>query len=394
MRLLTCLRYVGVAAGLLAALSLTHSAAAQGVRFVKHPLHEDFRTASAVWAADLDGDGDIDVIAAFESQENDIVWWENPGGGSATWNEHSISSDFGGASSICTADIDGDTDFDIVAAAFGRQTVSWWENDGTPADGGWIEHEVDTEFFNSRCARAADIDGDDDIDIVGAAGADDDITWWENTAGNGTTWSEHVVDGDFEYPQGVYPADMDGDNDVDIIGAAATADEIAWWENPGDDSAWTKHTVATSFDEARAVWGVDLDGDSDMDILAAARDGNRVTWWENSAGNGTAWVERDIDTEVDTPTCVVAADIDGDGSTDVVGAAEVDSAVIWWHNSAGDGTLWRRHDVDDLNGGDAVYAADVNGDGRLDIVGGNSVNWFENLAAPALTGCYHLLLDE
>jgi hypothetical protein len=242
--------------------------------------------------------------------------------------------------------------------------------------------------------RAADIDGDDDIDIVGAAGADDDITWWENTAGNGTTWSEHVVDGDFEYPQGVYAADIDGDNDVDIIGAAATDDEIAWWENPGDDSEWTKHAVAASFDGAWPVWGVDLDGDTDMDILAAARDGNRVTWWENSAGNGTAWVERDIDTEVDTPTCVVAADIDGDGSMDVVGAAEVDSAVIWWQNSAGDGTLWRRHDVDDINGGYAVYAADVNGDSRVDIVGGNSVKWFENIAVPALTGCYHLLLDE
>ena len=41
------------------------------------------------------------------------------------------------------------------------------------------------------------MDGDGDLDVLGAAGFADDIAWWENTAGDGTAWTRHTVDGDF-----------------------------------------------------------------------------------------------------------------------------------------------------------------------------------------------------
>ena len=54
-----------------------------------------------------------------------------------------------------------------------------------------------------------------------------------NTAGDGTAWTEHTVDGSFGGAFSVHAADVDGDGDLDVLGAAVFADDIAWWENRG-----------------------------------------------------------------------------------------------------------------------------------------------------------------
>ncbi|GBE29987.1 hypothetical protein BMS3Bbin04_01012 [bacterium BMS3Bbin04] len=45
-------------------------------------------------------------------------------------------------------------------------------------------------------------------------------------------WTEHTVDDVYEYAISVFAADVDGDGDTDVPGAAVSADDITWWENP------------------------------------------------------------------------------------------------------------------------------------------------------------------
>jgi len=80
----------------------------------------------------------------------------------------------------------------------------------------------------------------------------------------------------------VYATDVDGDGDVDVLGAAAVADDITWWENDGSQN-FTEHTIAGNFDYAISVYATDMDGDGDVDVLGAAMDANAVTWWENTS---------------------------------------------------------------------------------------------------------------
>jgi hypothetical protein len=53
----------------------------------------------------------------------------------------------------------------------------------------------------------------------------------------------------------------------------------------------TANTVAGTFDGAISVYAADVDGDGDLDVLGAGYYANAIRWWENTAGDGSAWTE-------------------------------------------------------------------------------------------------------
>ena len=354
--------------------------------WTKHAVDETFASAHSVYAADVDGDGDMDMLSAT-SGASDITWWENTTGDGIAWTVHAVDESFWDAHSVYAADVDGDGDMDVLGAARTDDDITWWEN--TAGNGAtWTEHTVDGDFTDASSVYAADVDGDGDIDVLGAAFYYDAITWWENTAGDGTAWTKHTVDESFWGAHSVYAADVDGDGDLDVLGAAYTTDEITWWENTaGDGTAWTEHTVDGTFNGAYSVYAADMDGDGDMDVLGASFVTNDIKWWENTAGDGTAWVKHTLDLTFDGANSVYAADVDGDGDLDVLGAAWDNGDIAWWENTAGDGTAWAKHTVDEtFDGANSVYAADVDGDGDLDILstagGSGDIAWWESDCIP------------
>jgi hypothetical protein len=349
--------------------------------WVEHGVSDTFRGAYSVYAADLDGDNDLDVLGAAGSPDHLITWWENATGDGTAWTENVVDDPFEDAHSVYAADLDGDNDLDILGAAVGDNCITWWEN--AVGDGSsWTEHTVSDTFGNARSVYAADVDGDSDLDIIGAAGWSDAITWWENAAGDGSTWTEHTVSDSFDDAYSVYAADMDGDNDIDLLGAALAGGAIAWWENAaGDGSTWTEHMVSASFAGAFSVHAADVDGDDDLDILGAACDADSITWWENAAGDGSTWTEHTVDDFFDSARAVFAADMDLDGDVDILGAAFMDDSITWWENAAGDGSTWTEHTVNDsVQDACTVFAADMDGDGDLDILGAGrfSYPWLED----------------
>jgi len=52
-------------------------------------------------------------------------------------------------------------------------------------------------------------------------------------ASRSLTFTEHTITDSFDGARSVYATDVDGDGDVDVLGAAYSDDEIAWWENTG-----------------------------------------------------------------------------------------------------------------------------------------------------------------
>lgn len=474
-----------------------------GAVWVAHTIATGIAGASSVSASDLDGDGDIDAVAT--SFDGDTVgWWSNDDGLGLSWTAHAIDASFDGARGGHVADIDGDGDLDVAAAAFYDTQIAWWENtDG--AGSAWTEHLVATGLNGVQEIAAGDIDRDGDLDLAGTTFFDDSVRWWENTDGSGSSWSVHTIsstltrprsvtmadidqdglldavttgyvgqivrvyfngndgqswsahtfddvfegaeqviaadldgDGDldlsacgrngqtvawwpnetnhrsalfpekrsattgFSQPWSVDTADFDGDGDPDLVAAASGSDTVEWFENSifeGRDDAWVGTVIDSDFDSVAAVRVADIDGDGDPDVVGAAMNEDAVTWWENSAGNGTTWLERPIAINFDGAFGIDVTDMDADGDLDVVGAALFADTVMWWENTAGDGTAWTARTVEAvLDGAVSVATADLDGDGDVDIATAGSQSdtfeWFENLDGSATSWARHAIASN
>ena len=296
---------------------------------LEHTVDGAFDGAHSVFSADINGDGYMDVLGAGYLC-NDIAWWENVDGYGTSWTEHIVDGDFAGTRSVYSADVNGDGYMDVLGAAYSANDITWWENvDGSGTS--WTEHIVDGNFGTPISVYSADVNGDGYMDVLGAAISDNDITWWENVDGSGTSWTEHIVDGDFAGAHSVYSADVNGDGYMDVLGAAPNDNDITWWENvDGSGTSWTEHIVDGDFDSAHAVYSADVNGDGYMDVLGAAYSANDITWWENIDGTGTSWTEHTVDGDFNGALSVYSADVNGDGYMDVLGAAVFADDITWW----------------------------------------------------------------
>ena len=79
----------------------------------------------SVYAIDVDGDGDIDVLSA-SAYDDKIAWYENDG--SQSFTERVISTNADAAISVYAIDVDGDGDIDVLSASYNDDKIAWYEN--------------------------------------------------------------------------------------------------------------------------------------------------------------------------------------------------------------------------------------------------------------------------
>ena len=123
-----------------------------------------------VWAYDMDGDGDNDVIASEMNIENGkIAWFENVDKKGTNWYQHKIDYDTKqDLHSLAVYDFDNDGDVDVFSGGarftsdFHKRCFIWENVDGVGTE--WERHEILVDY-ECHEAVAADVDGDGDIDI-------------------------------------------------------------------------------------------------------------------------------------------------------------------------------------------------------------------------------------
>ena len=352
----------GLACGTMVLLVVTGALAGEVPFDTTATVESGFGGARCVFAADIDGDGDDDLVGGA-SDDDLVLWWENDG----SWTPRLVDSTFNGVEHVQAADVDGDGDVDLVGAASAQKTVRWWQNDGTPANGAWPYVDIDPAVGGASHVSVADLDGDGDLDVAGTGPADDLITWWENTNGDGSAWVETPLQAGFQSASCVHAADIDGDGRTDVVGGALGEGNLKWWRNTG--SSWLPYVIDTAFAGVRGLTSADMDRDGDTDIVAASTSLGDVSWWEND-GTPTVglWTEHAIDDAVSAPYSVQVLDLDGDGDPDVLGTAEGNDRVVWWENTAGTGSAWTGHVVGGIGGPRSAHGTDVDGDGDLDVV--------------------------
>ncbi|MGH7414244.1 MAG: FG-GAP repeat domain-containing protein [Candidatus Rokuibacteriota bacterium] len=342
--------------------------------------------------ADLDGDGDLDVVVGR-------YWFENQGTPTRRdWPRHSLGHDLE-PDLLLVADIDHDGRLDVVFST--KEELYWLRRPDDPKRP-WKLHRVYRESGRRTGGAVADIDGDGDLDILWGN------AWFERPSDPTVVpWPKHVIDGDWPAEARGAVADLDGDGRSDVV----LSDEegprgIAWYRAPENSRGgrWVKHVVAKGYTGVHSLQIADLTGDGKSDIFAAemhTKGGRRVTVFDSVDIRSNTWTERVI-ARTGSHNAKVA-DLDGDGYPDVVGKNFEEGAGtplrvdVWW-NKLGCGPLsadrWKKHVVDDSRPWRAVFVdgGDLDGDGLPDIVSGGF--WYRNPGPPGGTWKRHAIGGE
>jgi hypothetical protein len=332
----------------------------------------------SLFAADLDGDGDTDVLSASLWDEK-VAWYENTDGIGGFGPQRVITNDAENATCVFAKDLDSDGDVDVLSASNLDGKIAWYENIGGQGDFG-PEQIITTDAGGTYSAIAADLDGDGDSDVLFAAG---EIAWYENIDGMGKFGTQMRIVPDALWATSVFAADLDGDGDLDVLSASRQIDKIAWYENiDGLGGFGPQQVISTDADDARSVFAADLDGDGDLDVLSASLADDKIAWYENIDGPGGFGPQQVISADAVDAQSVFAADLDGDGDLDILAASSVDYKIAWYENTDGLGGFGSQQIITTAYSASLVYADDLDGDGRTDVLSaahnGHRIAWQKN----------------
>jgi VCBS repeat protein len=306
-------------------------------------------------AADLDGDGDQDLIA--HGSESDYFYWLANGG----TGKFSMGGSVTGPWPYQAADLDGDGFLDLIGNAIylNQRDGSFrrWSGDA----GG---------------QAAADIDGDGDLDLIDTDRGSDQVVILFNEG-------QLRFDSPSFYPTGFGPglviaADLDGDGRLDLV--TANSEDLM---QSGDDSiSVLKNRGHGAFGPPVDYQGVggkilpaDLDGDQDIDLITTGNENYVI----HNEGSGQFRIAQRLGKDF----LHAVADLDGDGDLDLAGT----SGLIYWNLSRPVHSQDRDRDgIPDECEGMFFHRGDPNGDGRLDISDAMTLLDFEFLDGNPL-GC-------
>ncbi len=172
-----------------------------GTRWLKKlPLNWELRTIYSTSEkparndlVDLNNDGRIDVIVGYEaiSRPGKLAWYENPDNSGGSWKEHLIAMPIG-PMSLDAADIDFDGDIDVVCGEHNLENPAnsrllLFENKGGyPAK--WASHVIYTGDEHHDGAVFADLDNDRDLDIISIGWDHRNVLVYENQSENGSIY--------------------------------------------------------------------------------------------------------------------------------------------------------------------------------------------------------------
>lgn len=330
-----------------------------------------FAWGGDVTAADLDGDGDLDVLAAQEWEPEllgALAMYRNDAG---TLVEAAVMDLDGSPLTVETADVDGDGNLDYAVVG-NDGLLQIGRGDG---EGGFTAAEVFGTGSGQWTVALPDVDADGAVDLVYASARGVTV----RASGSDGFAPPSTIESAAN-PFAVDLADHDGDGALDLLIASETTLELRRGDAQGGFThRWTGEAPTDMLGMASA----DVDGDGRIDLAIAATSGLSLRRGDGEGGFADPMV---LDTSVLTGAPRVA-DVDGDGAADVV--AVRDGGIVV---AAGGGV--QSYSVDSITVR-AVALGDLDGDGATDyaIAGGQNLHILPGDGAGGVGAAVNLPFD-
>jgi hypothetical protein len=255
-------------------------------------------------AADIDLDGDIDVVVGatwYENVSNASVWTArplyggNPGmthdiviadvngdgrpdismrgeynslvdvflqGAAASFTKFTLDPGLG-LNGLDVADVNGDGRRDIVVG--GR----WMENPGGAIGSAAWPVRTFGQFPGYAAVKVVNINGGPADIVLSASEENGRLSWFEQKT-NGT-WSEHVIESNLSSVHGFVPADLDRDGLLDLVTSEYRGQgRLTIYRQQRDSSgviSW--QTTTLGVDQLHNIQAADLNGDCKLDFFGA-----------------------------------------------------------------------------------------------------------------------------
>jgi hypothetical protein len=327
---------------------------------------------TAVAVADVNGDGNVDLVVADATDHAVQVFLGNGDGTFQAPATYSLGT--AGPSALVVADL-GNGHPDIVTANTNTNTASVLLNNGS---GSFTLSQTLSTGASPDAVAVADLDGDHHPDIVTANRGGNNVSVFFGSSSTTFGAAHNFAAG--TGPSGVAIGDVNEDNTPDIVVADAGSNKVSILLGAGNDSFQAPTSVNVGLLPS-AVALAHLTSSGHLDIVTANAGGNDTVTPGNNVsvllghGDGTFATAHNYSVGT-TPVGLLVTDVNGDGHPDIVTANNGSNNVSVLTNS-GSGTFGSATNYalsTGATGPGSIAAGNLNGASALDLVTANNLS--------------------
>lgn len=263
--------------------------------------------------ADLDKDGDYDVVTF---NDTDVYYYINNGSGGFGVAQQMNTSSLSNMGSIVAADLDMNGEMDILVTVGGdSDKITWFRNDGL-----YVFTEIDINLSDDDPSKliVVDLDLDGYFDLVTLSTEDDKLSWHKNDGSQSFSSTTIKDDGDLTNPSALDVGDIDNDGYIDIVVGYESTTDLLLFKN--DENQSFSESSIISVDEIQGVKLFDADADNDLDIAVVSYNSS-LYYIETIVGASVSFSSSVIDNDINSPLSLALGDLDGDDNKDILVSA-------------------------------------------------------------------------